>query len=111
MSGGTVCRLSRRGMTVILSIHQPRYSIYKLFDTLMLLHDGECVYNGPAAETLDFFASASELVLSASSVQTRLTETVVSLLMVPSFGIACHIDCAVPKAPFFCDFYFFFYRL
>jgi len=54
-------RLSRRGMTVILSIHQPRYSIYKLFDTLMLLHDGESVYYGPAASTLDFFASASEL--------------------------------------------------
>jgi len=62
MSGGTVCRLSRRGMTVILSIHQPRYSIYKLFDTLMLLDDGECVYHGPAADTLDFFASASELL-------------------------------------------------
>jgi len=48
-------------MTVILSIHQPRYSIYKLFDMLMLLHDGESVYYGPAASTLDFFASASEL--------------------------------------------------
>jgi len=48
-------------MTVVLSIHQPRYSIYKLFDTLTLLHDGESVYHGPAADTLDFFASASEL--------------------------------------------------
>jgi len=47
-------------MTVILSIHQPRYSIYKLFDTLMLLHEGESVYHGPAAETLDFFASAGD---------------------------------------------------
>ena len=55
-----MCRLSRRGMTVILSIHQPRYSIYKLFDTLMLLHEGESVYHGPAAETLDFFASAGD---------------------------------------------------
>jgi len=46
-------------MTVILSIHQPRYSIYKLFDTLMLLHDGESVFQGPAADAIDFFASAS----------------------------------------------------
>jgi len=62
---GTMCRLSRRGMTVVLSIHQPRYSIYKLFDTLMLLHDGECVYHGPAVETIEFFASASETLLFA----------------------------------------------
>ena len=60
-----VCRLSRRGMTVILSIHQPRYSIYKLFDTLMLLHDGECVYHGPAADALKFFASAGVWLTSA----------------------------------------------
>lgn len=52
-------RLSRRGMTVVLAIHQPRYSIYKLFDTLMLLHDGESVYHGPSADTLDFFAAAN----------------------------------------------------
>jgi len=28
----------------------------------MLLHDGESVYHGPAANTLDFFASASQLL-------------------------------------------------
>jgi len=50
-------------MTVILSIHQPRYSIYKLFDTLMLLNDGASVYHGPATEALDFFASASLFLL------------------------------------------------
>jgi ATP-binding cassette subfamily G (WHITE) protein 2 len=52
-------RLSRRGMTVILSIHQPRYSIYKLFDTLMLLSAGQCVFHGPAADGLDFFCSGN----------------------------------------------------
>jgi len=51
-------------MTVISSIHQPRYSIYKLFDTLMLLSDGESVFHGPASEALNFFASASLLLLS-----------------------------------------------
>lgn len=44
--------------TIIFSIHQPRYSIYKLFDTLFLLSVGRCVYHGSAAEVLPFFASA-----------------------------------------------------
>ncbi|XP_056136589.1 broad substrate specificity ATP-binding cassette transporter ABCG2b [Lampris incognitus] len=48
-------RLSRGGKTVILSIHQPRYSIFKQFDQLMLMHKGEVVYAGAAAEALDYF--------------------------------------------------------
>ncbi|ESO09919.1 hypothetical protein HELRODRAFT_97247 [Helobdella robusta] len=48
-------RLSRNGLTVIFSIHQPRYSIFKLFDTIMLLGAGKVVYHGPACKALDFF--------------------------------------------------------
>lgn len=48
-------RLSLRGMTIILSIHQPRYSIFKLFDTMMLLSGGECVFYGPAKDALEYF--------------------------------------------------------
>ncbi|XP_017312985.1 broad substrate specificity ATP-binding cassette transporter ABCG2b isoform X2 [Ictalurus punctatus] len=47
--------LSRSGKTVIFSIHQPRYSIFRLFDHLTLLHKGECVYAGPANETIQYF--------------------------------------------------------
>ncbi|CAG5123848.1 unnamed protein product, partial [Candidula unifasciata] len=50
-------RLSRKGRTIIFSIHQPRYSIYRLFDSLMLLSSGSIVYHGPAREALDFFES------------------------------------------------------
>ncbi|XP_072051508.1 broad substrate specificity ATP-binding cassette transporter ABCG2-like [Amphiura filiformis] len=50
-------RLSERGRTIIFSIHQPRFAIYRLFDTLMLLSKGEAVYHGPADETLDYFDS------------------------------------------------------
>ncbi|XP_043911511.1 broad substrate specificity ATP-binding cassette transporter ABCG2-like [Protopterus annectens] len=50
-------RLSRRGRTIIFSIHQPRYSIFKLFDTLTLLASGKVMYHGPAAEALGFFQS------------------------------------------------------
>ncbi|KAI8778899.1 ATP-binding cassette sub-family G member 2-like isoform X2 [Biomphalaria glabrata] len=50
-------RLSRHGRTVIFSIHQPRYSIYRLFDSLMLLSQGHTVYHGPSHEALEFFTS------------------------------------------------------
>ncbi|XP_068606891.1 broad substrate specificity ATP-binding cassette transporter ABCG2b [Brachionichthys hirsutus] len=48
-------KISRRGKTVIFSIHQPRYSIFKRFDHLTLLHKGEVVYAGAAGQTLDYF--------------------------------------------------------
>ena len=40
---------------VVLSIHQPRYSIFKLFDSLSLLSQGEMVYHGQAALALEYF--------------------------------------------------------
>ncbi|XP_070544521.1 broad substrate specificity ATP-binding cassette transporter ABCG2-like isoform X2 [Ptychodera flava] len=49
-------RLARNGRTVILSIHQPRYTIYRLFDTLHLLSLGETVYHGPNDQSLDYFS-------------------------------------------------------
>ncbi|KAM3864638.1 broad substrate specificity ATP-binding cassette transporter ABCG2b [Diretmus argenteus] len=47
--------LSRRGKTVIFSIHQPRYSIFRQFDHLTLMHKGEVVYAGAADKALDYF--------------------------------------------------------
>ncbi|KAM6971858.1 broad substrate specificity ATP-binding cassette transporter ABCG2b [Aplochiton taeniatus] len=48
-------RLSRRGKTVIFSIHQPRYSIFRQFDQLTLMHKGEVVYAGEAQKALEYF--------------------------------------------------------
>ncbi|KAG7234803.1 hypothetical protein INR49_003950 [Caranx melampygus] len=48
-------KLSRRGKTVIFSIHQPRYSIFRQFDHLTLMHKGEVVYAGAAVQALDYF--------------------------------------------------------
>ncbi len=42
---------------VVMSIHQPRYSIFKLFDTLTLLSRGNCVYHGPSTSSLNYFKS------------------------------------------------------
>ncbi|CAB1436408.1 unnamed protein product [Pleuronectes platessa] len=50
-------RMANRGRTIIMSIHQPRYSIYRLFDTLTLLVSGKMVYHGPAPNALDYFAN------------------------------------------------------
>lgn len=51
-------RMSKQGRTIIFSIHQPRYSIFKLFDTLTLLAAGKLMYHGPAQKALEHFAAA-----------------------------------------------------
>ncbi|NXE72799.1 ABCG2 protein, partial [Cochlearius cochlearius] len=50
-------KLSRRGRTIIFSIHQPRYSIFKLFDKKKLLALGKVLYHGPAKQALEYFSS------------------------------------------------------
>ncbi|XP_049575981.1 broad substrate specificity ATP-binding cassette transporter ABCG2b isoform X1 [Syngnathus scovelli] len=52
---GLLHKLSRQGKTVIFSIHQPRFSIFRRFDHLTLMHKGEVVYAGPAQRTLQYF--------------------------------------------------------
>ncbi|XP_016388589.1 ATP-binding cassette sub-family G member 2-like, partial [Sinocyclocheilus rhinocerous] len=49
-------RMVNSGRTIILSIHQPRYSIYRLFDSLTLLVGGRLVYHGLAQDALDYFS-------------------------------------------------------
>ncbi|XP_014929119.1 broad substrate specificity ATP-binding cassette transporter ABCG2 isoform X1 [Acinonyx jubatus] len=49
-------RMSEQGRTIIFSIHQPRYSIFKLFDSLTLLASGRLMFHGPAQEALGYFA-------------------------------------------------------
>jgi len=47
--------LSMNGRLVISVIHQPRSSIYDMFDRLCLLSMGRTIYLGPAADALNFF--------------------------------------------------------
>lgn len=49
-------RMGNNGRTIILSIHQPRYSIYRLFDSLTLLAGGRLLYHGPAQNALNYFS-------------------------------------------------------
>ncbi|CAF3334940.1 unnamed protein product [Rotaria socialis] len=48
--------LAKQGRTIIFSIHQPRYSIFKLFDTVTLLSEGEMLYHGQAKNLLNYFS-------------------------------------------------------
>jgi ATP-binding cassette subfamily G (WHITE) protein 2 len=43
--------------TIIFSIHQPRYSIFKLFDTVMLMCKGKCVYQDSARHVVPHFVN------------------------------------------------------
>ncbi|NXM52146.1 ABCG2 protein, partial [Illadopsis cleaveri] len=50
-------RMSKQGKTIIFSIHQPRYSIFRLFDSLTLLAAGRVLYHGPAQQAIEHFQS------------------------------------------------------
>ncbi|KDO32615.1 hypothetical protein SPRG_03089 [Saprolegnia parasitica CBS 223.65] len=50
-------KLAREGRTVIATIHQPASELFALFDKLVLLSDGQTVYNGKASDAVEYFAS------------------------------------------------------
>ncbi|CAH8524416.1 unnamed protein product [Schistosoma turkestanicum] len=47
----TLKRLADSGRTVVFTIHQPKYSIYRLFDRLTIISDGQMIYHGPSGQT------------------------------------------------------------
>lgn len=51
----TLKDLCKEGHTVISSIHQPRSSIFAMFDDLILLSEGRMLYSGPAFQALAYF--------------------------------------------------------
>ncbi|NWI68444.1 ABCG2 protein, partial [Todus mexicanus] len=50
-------RMAKQGRTIIFSIHQPRYSIFRLFDNLTLLAAGRVLYHGPTQQAIEYFQS------------------------------------------------------
>ena len=49
------------GRNIILSIHQPRYSIFALFDRLILLCKGEIIYMGEAKNSVQYLEGIGEM--------------------------------------------------
>lgn len=52
----TFCQFIQTG-TIIFSIHQPRYSIFKLFDKILFLCNGRNIYLGCQNDVLPYFNS------------------------------------------------------
>uniref|UniRef100_A0A8C2LI19 ATP binding cassette subfamily G member 3 n=1 Tax=Cricetulus griseus TaxID=10029 RepID=A0A8C2LI19_CRIGR len=51
-------KMSMRGRTIIFSINQPPYFIFRCFDSLTLVASGKVMFHGPAQEALEYFTSA-----------------------------------------------------
>lgn len=52
----TLRNLARKGRTIIVTIHQPRSEIWRLFDNVILLTRGSPAYTGSARDCLGYFA-------------------------------------------------------
>lgn len=47
--------LAKEGKTVVVAIHQPRSSIYAMFDDLILVSEGGLIYSGEASKAVSYF--------------------------------------------------------
>lgn len=43
------------GVTIIMTIHQPSYDIFQMFNRLMLIQEGYVVFQGKAEDSIDYF--------------------------------------------------------
>lgn len=53
----TLSRLARGNRLVLLSIHQPRSDIFRLFNLVLLLSSGATIYSGTAKDMVQYFSS------------------------------------------------------
>ncbi|XP_030246211.1 protein white [Drosophila navojoa] len=49
-------KLSQKGKTVILTIHQPSSELFELFDKILLIAEGRVAFLGTPSEAVDFFS-------------------------------------------------------
>ncbi|MQL94627.1 hypothetical protein Taro_027297 [Colocasia esculenta] len=53
----TLVGLAQKGKTVVTSMHQPSSRVYQMFDAVLLLAEGNCLYFGRGCDAMDYFAS------------------------------------------------------
>ncbi|XP_020573656.1 ABC transporter G family member 25 [Phalaenopsis equestris] len=53
----TLAGMARKGRAVVASIHQPASRVYGMFDSVMLMAEGRCIYYGRGRDAVDYFAS------------------------------------------------------
>jgi len=46
----------KKGKTILATIHQPNSEAFMMFDRLYLMLDGNCIYQGPGRQAVDFFS-------------------------------------------------------
>lgn len=46
-----------KGKTVMMSVHQPSSRVYQMFDDLLVLSEGRCIYFGKGSEAMDYFST------------------------------------------------------
>ncbi|KAJ3701733.1 hypothetical protein LUZ61_005438 [Rhynchospora tenuis] len=54
---GTLAELARKNRTVIMSVHQPSSRVYQMFNSVLLLADGQGLYFGPGRDAMGYFGS------------------------------------------------------
>ena len=80
----TLKTLALKGRTIIMTIHQPRSEIWRLFDHVLLLSGGSPLYSGPAVKCLPYFdhighilpsfVNPAEFLIDLAAIDTRSTE-------------------------------------
>ncbi|KAL0432140.1 UNVERIFIED_CONTAM: ABC transporter G family member 25 [Sesamum latifolium] len=53
----TLGGLAAKGKTVVTSVHQPSSRVYQIFDELLVLSEGRCIYLGKGSEAMGYFES------------------------------------------------------
>ena len=86
---GLIYLNEQHGRTIILSIHQPRFKIFDMFDTLTLLSEGLLSYHGPANEVCMYVLLLYLMDLLGMSVILGLCFDTIWLVI-----LVCSCECA-----------------
>ncbi|PON36521.1 ABC type transporter protein [Parasponia andersonii] len=57
----TLGALAQKGKTIVTSIHQPSSRVYQMFDSVLVLSEGRCLYFGKGNEAMRYFESVGYL--------------------------------------------------
>ena len=80
-------KLSRNGCTIIFSIHQPRHSIFELFDTVLLMSQGRTVYHGPHTNMLPYFSQLGYTCKAQENPADFALDTLNSVVNTPAMEV------------------------
>lgn len=53
----TLGSLARKGKTVVTSVHQPSSRVFQMFDRVLVLSEGNCMYYGKGVDAMRYFES------------------------------------------------------